>query len=354
MTSSPIWIPPTLNEAFKNIVIQPYTKPCIYHPQYMPLPWCIGFYGRPGMEKARVLQQLCLQYGLSSSYSLFSLKIGECNKVLNEIECVMKATSSVIDTLEEEESEKVGPKHIIIVDEADILCYEPDSEQTLLKSIELAKLCEHNHVLFIGIFNRFPGEGNNVSPWIKEVQNKFWTQFKSFLYIESPNASFRISLFRFYIESFVQHFNSVQKDRVVTCDSLKEEDYQRLADFSTFATPENILVFMRKVFLHIANHPEENTITVDYIENFTNVKYGSKHICDYDTREVDNAFATACGFGPAVKPKKQTILKGENLTHVTGFTEDNVDLQHVMQTLAEQKEEDEANLESATKKNKTE
>lgn len=346
-TSSPVWIPPALNDAFKNIVIQAYTKPHLYHTQYVPLPWCIGFHGRPGMEKARVLQKLCLQYGLSTSCTLFTLKIGACAQVLHEIECVTRATSTVLDSIKDE-NEKLGPKHIIIVDEADILCYEPDSEQTLLKSIELAKICENNHVLFIGIFNRFPGEGTNVSPWIREVQNKFWTQFKSLLYIESPNAAFRISLFRFYIQSFVQHFNSVQQDRVIKYDALNEEDYERLADFSTFATPENIIVFLRKVFLHTLNNPNVSEITVDYIEGFTNVKYGSKHICDYDTREVDNAFATACGFGPAVKPKDK-IIKKENLTQVTGFTEDNVNLQHVMQELKEME-----GTESPSKKNKTE
>jgi len=344
--SCPVWIPPALNEAFKNIVIQAYTKPHIYHPQYVPLPWCVGFYGRPGMEKATVMQRLCMQYGLSNSYTLFTLKIGECNKVLNEIECVAKATSSVLASIEDE-SEKLGPKHIILVDEADILCYEPDSEQALLKSADLAKLCETNHVLLIGIFNRFPGEGTNVSPWIREVQNKFCAQFKALLYIEAPNASFRISLFKFYIESFVQHFNSVQEERNIKVN-LNEDDYERLADFSTFAAPENILVFMRKVFLNITNNPEIKEITADYMEDFTSKRYGSPHICDYDAREVDNAFATACGFGPAVKPKKQTILKGENLTNVTGFTEDNVDLEHVMKTLGEQKD-----LESPSKKIKT-
>lgn len=341
----PIWIPHPLEVAFKNTVVQAFTSPYIYHPELAPLPWLISLYGRPGMDKLEVMEKLCLMHGLYGHYKSVVVKMGETSKAMNEIRCIAEATTSVLQ--EDEEVKKDKPYFIILIDHVDILCYEPDTEKCLLDSIEMEQLCKDNKVLIVGIFDRLPGETQpHTSPWIRECHNRFFAQFTTLLYIEAPNAPFRVQLFKFYISEFESHYNKthgVQKIKV----KLQEGDYERLSDFSTFSTPQNILFFMRKVFLNILQASAEDEVIaeglgVNYIEKFTNTQFGAPHICTYDARDDDNRFATACGRGPAPKPKNTPPppCSTDAVTHVTGFTEENADLEHVMDVLKEEEQEE--------------
>lgn len=340
-----MWIPPRLEDAFKNTVVKTFTSPHLYHPVLAPLPWLISVYGRPGLDKLEVLEKLCLTYGLYGSYKSVVVKLGYTTQAMTEIRCIAEATQSV---LKEEEDEallsakdvelelkrEVKPYFIILVDHADILCYEPDSERCLLDALELKEICETNKVLIVGIFDRLPGETQpQTSPWLRECHNKFFTQFNVDLYVEAPSDTFRIQLFKFYISEFEAHYNKTQEGEQPLVVKLNEDDYERLAGFSTFATPENILYFMRKVFLNILQACPD-CLDVDYIERFTNQKFGAPHICSYDARDADNHFSTACGFGPAPKPKLKK--KNDVVPRVTGFTEENANLDQVMNNLGEE------------------
>lgn len=344
----PIWIPADLEEAFRNTVVQAFTKPHIYHPDYAPIPWVIGFYGRPGMEKMQVVEKLCLSYGLLSSVTKVDVKLGYVTDALNEIQCTMEAAHSLkVEPPPLEEVEPSAPplgaqgvQHILIVNHADILVYEPDSEKTLLACLDLKKKCEKSGILLIGLFDRLPGETHTqTTNWIREAHNNFFSQFDTLLYIEAPNEVFRIQLFKYYIEDFVQHYNNTH-DIPLKLD-IKEDDYTRLALVSTFATPENIITFLRKVFSKIIHNNEvrkemddedgvfQKGLTVDYIEEFTNTNFGAPHICPYDACDANNAFATGCGRGPMVKKKKPILKKPDQLTNLTGFNEENVDIEKV-------------------------
>lgn len=346
----PTWIPTELEEAFRNTVVQAFTKPHIYHPDYAPIPWIIGFYGRPGMEKMQVIEKLCLSYGLLSSTTKVDVKLGYVTDALNEIQCTMEAAQSVKFELPSPAGEEVeshpqgGIQHILIIDHADILVYEPDSEKTLLACLDFKKKCEQSGILLIGLFDRLPGETHGqTSNWIREAHNNFFSQFDTLLYIEAPNEVFRIQLFKYYIEDFVRHYNNTH-DIPLKLD-IKEDDYTRLALVSTFATPENIITFLRKVFSKIIHNNEvkkemddedgvfQKGLTVDYIEEFTNTNFGAPHICPYDACDANNAFATGCGRGPMVKKKKPILKRPEQLTNLTGFNEENVDIEKVKEEL---------------------
>jgi hypothetical protein len=342
----PIWVPPDLEDAFKNTVVQAFTRPRIYHPEYAPIPWVIGFYGRLGMEKMQVMEKLCLTYGLLSSVTKVDVKLGSVTEALNQIQCVMEATLSIKEETFEPSIEGVV-SHILIVDHADILAYEPDSEKTLLASSEFKKKCEQSGVLLIGLFDRLPGESHGqTSSWIREAHNKFFSQFDTLLYIEAPNEVFRIKLFKYYIEDFIRHYNNTQETPLQL--DIKEEDYARLSLVSTFATPENIISFLRKVFSKIihTNQTKEfedeegifkKGLNVDYIEDFTNTQFGPPHICPYDACAANDAFATGCGKGPMVKKKKPILKAPKNVTNLTGFNEDNVDIEKVKEQLGKKK-----------------
>lgn len=349
----PIWIPPELDQAFCNTVVQAFTKPHIYHPDYAPIPWLVGFYGRPGMEKKEVIQKLCQSYGLQSSVTNVDVKLGSVTEALNEIQSIYSASYSVKNNIVDTDLQKQNGtiiSHIIVVDHADVLAYEPDSEKTLLACLDFKKKCEQSGVLLIALFDRLPGETHGqTSNWVREAHNKFFSQFETLLYIECPNELFRIQLFKYYIEDFVKHYNQTHESSTLIRNSILEDDYSRLALVSTFATPENIITFLRKVFSKII-HMDLNEggddslaqkgLTVDYIEEFTNTQFGAPHICPYDACDANNTFATGCGRGPAIKKKKPVFKKPEDLTNLTGFNEENVDIKSVMKNLKENAEED--------------
>jgi hypothetical protein len=344
----PIWIPPELDQAFRNTVVQAFTKPHIYHTDYAPVPWVVGFFGRPGMEKKEVIQKLCQSYGLQSSVTHVDVKLGCVTDALNEIQSIYSASFSVKNNLMEKESSIIS--HIIVVDHADVLAYEPDSEKTLLACLDFKKKCEQSGVLLIGIFDRLPGETHGqTSNWVREAHNKFFSQFETLLYIECPNEAFRMELFKYYIEDFVKYYNQTHDPSTPIINNVLEDDYTRLALVSTFATPENIITFLRKVFskmIHMdLNEGGEDSLaqkglTVDYIEEFTNTQFGAPHICPYDACDANNAFATGCGRGPTIKKKKPVLKKPEDFTNLTGFNEENVELKSVMNNLKENAEEE--------------
>lgn len=333
----PIWIPEDLNQAFQGSVVQAYTKSEIYHPIYTPLPWVIALYGRPGMEKLEVVRKLCATHGLLPCLTEVDVKIGCVTDALNTICCVMEASKSIL------EGQTTTPtiQHIIVVNHADVLAYEPDSEKTLLACLDFKKKCEESGVILMGLFDRLPGESHGqTSNWVREAHNKFFSQFETNLYIECPNEEFRKSLFKYYIEDFTQHYNKTHETPLQT--SFSDQDYDRLALISTFATPENILFFLKKVFskiiLSLNNNVGDFCLDVEYIEGFTNNRFGAPHICEYDTCDANNAFSTGCGKGPVLKKKKPIISKEEAQSKITGFNEENADLKRVMENLGEKDE----------------
>lgn len=352
--SVPLWIPLDLETAFKNSVVQAFGSPQVYHPLFAPLPWMVGFFGRSGMHKLDVMRFLCAKYGLSLSTTFVTAKMGKCKEVLDEVACTATAVkqtweeSSLVvksegDDIEEgKSSTKVdGPRHLICIDKADVLCYEADSEVTLLRASELNELCESNRVIIMGIFDRLPGESDahTSSPWVREAQSKYWAQFDTLLYIEAPNAECRAKLFKHYVTEFTAFYNSTHSTHTLDVSTLGDKEYERLADFSGFATPENILYFLRKVFGALLLH-DKRELTVEYVETFLNHRYGAPHICDFDARDQDNRFATACGRGPAVAPSTKILNSSKNSDppiNVTQMSEANVDLNKVMQELGESK-----------------
>lgn len=364
MIPRPLWIPTELDEAFKNTVVKAFTTPHVYHPKYAPLPWAVGLYGRPGMEKMEVMESLCLRYGLLTSVTKVDVKLGETGKALDMIWCTAAATALVLkEELQFLPEGEIAPQkvvsHIILINHADILCYEPDSEQSLLRSIELKNFCQSKNVLFIAIFDRLPGETHGqTTTWVREATNKFFKQFDAQLYIEPPNEEFRIKLFKYYIEDFVTYYNDTHKVAL----PLNIEDYEPLAPISTFATPDNILTFLKNIFsklVHVDLSDSEdfellkNGITLEYIETFTNNAHGAPHICDYDTSYANDAFATGVGRGPKARRKKKTLEKKDDLTNVTGFNEKNVDADNVWSQLHLPSKEDPPKVGRQTKKRKT-
>lgn len=348
-TPKPIWVPEDLKAAFEGSVVQAYTNPEIYHPIYTPLPWVIALYGRPGMEKLEVVRKLCATHGLLPSLTEVDVKIGCVTDVLNTIYCVMEASKSIL----EKQTTTPTIQHIIVINHADVLAYEPDSEKTLLACLDFKKKCEESGVILIGLFDRLPGESHGqTSNWVREAHNKFFSQFETNLYIECPNEEFRKSLFKYYIEDFTQHYNKTHEIPLLM--SISDQDYDRFALISTFATPENILVFLKKVFSKIILTPiEDCCLSADYIEEFTNNRFGAPHICEYDTCDANNAFSTGCGKGPVLKKKKPIISKPEDVSNITGFNEENADLKRVLEKLEEKDGEKEEAEKKVIKKRKT-
>jgi hypothetical protein len=163
---------------------------------------------------------------------------------------------------------------------------------------------------------------------------QFFRQFQDVGYAASPNGEFRQQYFAWIIADFVKHTAEYKRDPPVEFQ-LSEGDYIKLADFSTFATCTNIARFLGGIFREIIR---DNSVVIIDLETMIDkmpLKLGVPHICDYDTRSVEDRYSLACGKGAIVRPK-QAVQPAELNTNVTGFTPDAANLETASEMLSAQ------------------
>lgn len=326
----PVFVSSDFENFFRSNVCLPFANPEQYHSEYCPIPWIQAFFGREGVEKVKTVELLAEKYKIDSQ--IVTVRLGHTIDALNHI--IAAKRSTIV------EPGIIGPVHLLIVDHADILCYEPDSEQAMLAAIQLSDL-QNSNIMFVGLFDRLPGTGDKsrLTPYAQECQAKFWQQFVNMGYMPSPDAEFRISYMKHILNNFFTHMRVTTK-RTFNFN-LTDAEYTMLADCSTFATNDNIKVWLRHVFYDIIQHNDIKDIDFDFFEQHMKKSTGTPHICDianYDPRQVENEFSTACGRGPVAKAKKNIVVtKPDADLNVTAFSADNVDTTKVAKRLAKNK-----------------
>ena len=307
MTDEPIWISTSLNAFFTDTISRAYEHPEMFHDRLAPIPWRAALFGREGVHKAAALTKLCDQH--KYNYLTVDVRIGKTMAALTYMECCLTEAQKV-------NAEDTGPHTIMIVNHADVLCYEPDNESCMLKALELERFADAG-VMIVGIFDRIPNDQDpqKTTPWAKECQMQYFRQFQHIGYAACPSSDFRQEYFRWALNAFVVHHAKRTLD-------LSEGDYVKLADYSTFATCKNIMSFLRNIFYDIIRDPTITTVTLDMLKDMMMTKMGVEHVCDYDTRAVEDRFSLACGKGPIVRPKQLVQPSELPQTNVTSFTPD--------------------------------
>jgi hypothetical protein len=257
---------------------------------------------------------------------VITVKLGHCTQALEKALCVAKATK---ERAPGPMGGPVVPQFVMIIDHADILCYEPDNEASMLDSIVLAERCASAGVMVVALFDRVPGElaADRASNFVRSCHNGFFAQFSiSVCYAAAPPEGYRESLFRWAVTTFMEH---VQRTGLgLGCD-LSAENYKELCMMTTWTTPKHILDWLNKSFREMIETPAAAPmLDMTFLKRFNNVfqtQHGP-HIVMEPLDSVESRFSEACGCGPvgAFVPSRDAPFKIPE-PKITTFSVENAD-----------------------------
>lgn len=344
MTTTPnLWIPDDFANYFAKFVVHPFQFPFHYNRcPYTPIPWRQAVFGRAGIDKAGAVRELATRAEIP--ITVIDIKFGHVLEGLNAIVATKIAIqeelfANLANTLEGTDEwlqVSTTPRHLLVINHGDILCYEPESEGNLLTALQMDML-ETACVMVILLSDRVvndPTAEEKLSPWARDCRGKFFRQFGGAMgYIRAPHSEYRIQYFKSIIEEFSRHMRTIRPSFSV---SLSEGDYIKLGDYSTYSVPENIREWLQDIFVVIVHTPD--IMVMDFEILFARLKHttGIPHICGYDTRAVEDVFSLACQMGPIAPPKAPGGEK-TNKIHLktTDFTPDVAGLSDAAKVLDE-------------------
>ncbi len=308
LDSFPVWIAPELNSYVNNVIKPCFTNHKVYHPLLAPLPWAHALFSREGNQKMRALETIFKREGMNA-YSKITVQLGGCKKALQEITITANMNASIKmendDSKVENQPQTQAPTYIILVDHADILCYEPDGEESLLECTRLAALAKATNSIIICLFDRLPRDMalDRMSAWAKECHDKFFAQFRSTGFIPAPHATYRLELFKWCIDEWIKHLAT---QRPMICE-LTEPDFTNLVDYAAYDTPLGIIHWMQRVFLNMVERIEQNSINMDFLEGHLTLANQVYHINQGDVFGIEERFRQACAVGSLRVKKKKPV-----------------------------------------------
>lgn len=324
----PIFISEAFEDFWKAKVLLPFTSPHLYDEALAPMPWTHAVFARPGTHKLNVVSQLAEKYNIHSVHHV-DVKFGETTTALQDLKCKLDAIRDV-GILNGKH-----PQDLVIVNHAEVLCYQPDSSDSLMMATHIAEWAR-NGASVVALFDRVPNDVGvaQTTPFIKECHERFFDQFDTNSYIPSPHREYRIELFRWCMARFSRHM--VHTGRAFVC-VLTPDDYANLADYSIYSVTDGIIRWLKPIFLHIVEAPDVTVLNMERMLQYTNSLSGAPRISRDDECAAESHFSEACGKGPIVstqviKPKVETPL-------VSGMTESGAVFESAAEELERKKRE---------------
>ena len=331
MLPPPVWIAPRLEKYFENKVVLPYFTSTLYHPDFAPIPYCQAIVGRQGVGKLESIQALLKKANILSTKTI-NVEFGKTGQAILDIQTSFGASR--------ERSLREGtnsPCHVLVINHADILCYEPDNEKTLLDAIGIAESAKECNTIVLAICDRATGTGGdkseNMTVWARTCQTKFFAQFDSVAFAPAPNAEFRIKYMRWAIDAFAEHCK--QQGRKLIID-ISDNDYKVLEDYTTYATQRHLMFWMQKIFIAILEDACSIVLDMNLMCEYLGKRMGALHVCDFDARAVEDMYSSSTGAGP-IAPVKPAVFQpssppGDKLITTT-FSTANLDVDEVIESM---------------------
>jgi len=343
LTTAPTYASPALRDFVARRIVQPLRKPRLYHGVTGTLPWAHGIYGREGLGNGRVVTELLAEHGVRrDEYRLIRVVLGKCAEALEHaLDVVQEVLNAYADGGQ-------VPRHVLILEHADILCYEPDGEATMLDAIALADRCARAGVMVVALFDRIPGElsADRASSFMRACHNKFFAQFAgSVCYAAAPTEDYRERLFRWAVATFTAHMHQAAgASRPFHCDLDANEGaaYKELCMLSTWATPAQILEWLNRSFREIIENVAQPVLDMAFLTRFNNIHHTPRgpHILGDDLQGIESRFSEACGCGPVggFVPSRDMPFKPD-AGAVTLFSAENADPEVARTALKRAREE---------------
>jgi len=270
----PQWLPEGFaNGFFARLVVTPLLNPQRFHPVLAPAPCVLGVHARVGLYAADAIQHLCAARDLACE--TYTVEPGQTERALERIEQRARETS------------EANLQAVLVVDRADLLIHEPDSERALQRAAtQLHRWCESSGLLLVLVLNCSRAERDpNVAPWLRHARDTFYSQLSATAHFPAPDAAFRARWFEWALRAFVVgHLGRTL--------ALGPDEYQQLADHSTHATIVNMLRWLQeRVFTPMLFEEPGEPVDLGYLLERMPNTLGAKHVCAYDARAIEAAYA---------------------------------------------------------------
>lgn len=318
----PVWVSPILESQFKRHILLPLTKPQVYHPELLPIPWCTAVIGRKGLDKCLSVEELLKRHGIRSYQILENAE--NCQTLLEDVQAIFDQVHNMWINMP---GKPYAPIHVLVIDNADRLCFEPDNEATAKVALKLAESAKEAHCLLIAICDRLPNPGlysaTTLPPYGgQRMLTQFYNQFHVLLYAPCPDGAFRITYFKWLAERFSTHLRESAGRKLSL--AMDDEQFRLFADHSGHATQLNIYQWMQKLFYALISEPTQVLLDWDYIASpgagFISHRTGVPHISDTDLTALEGEYSTSLGMGPLLKPTAAAPAPQEKPIVTTGFT----------------------------------
>jgi len=317
-----------------NVVLLPMTHPAMFNAITNPARRCLALFGRKGVQKLRLVENILI--ARSVPYCVVNVEPAQTTRAMKEIRLVHERLAG-------------GGTGVLVIDHADILCFEPDTEavmETCLQLSQLAKDCGMAILILCDRTPPTPEDDTQVPRHLRMYYERFFGQFNGSGYMPTPPSAYRIDMFRWYFTRFEQ---TVGTHNGVTF-KLSDGDYIELADASSYCTIDAVVVWIRRVLYKFAVPRDQPfVIEIKHLVTFFNTNQGFPHISRLDMEAIENKWSVANGNGQlhslrsckrktAFKAPVEWAKKGRaGPTNVTGFTEETVDPKKATEALNKKK-----------------
>lgn len=310
------------NAEFQNDLIAFLAKPFIKEPLFE-LHRCIGVWSREGNDTANVVVRFCKDHGIPVSDPPQKVEFSNSRAIMDFLVAFREASTPCAE----------GERYVLVIDNADILAYEPDSEDVMRFFMHIRDYATKLNIQIVFCFDRPP---NWVEPGSTQKTFRFYfgSQITASTFLPAPDVQTRDLLFRECAELYEKSSSAVPAEGG---HGLSDADFIFLASHSQFATCRQIVEFFKRCVI-AAGYPVELKFDM-FRSRMHEPRTGRPHILAIDVCGVEDKMSLACGKGPQQYDKVVTstpTMAEDNevrLRAMTKMTAKNVSIQAAKEEL---------------------
>jgi hypothetical protein len=314
-----------------QLLVLPVYQPNTFDPAFLPVRRIVAVYGQRHLNKADAVMHFC---------KTNKLPAGLCRMETGKTTDSMMALNNMVQQMCTQLARY--PERIIVIDQADELAFNPETELVMNSSLELKDQAERHRLIFVLCFNRTAqdeharGANAGVPPVVLRNRARFFDQVQVNVFMPAPDTPFVMLYFQWMLNGFVR----ISRGRYFLADDLNNEGaYKKLADAAAFYTPHTIRQWCLMIFYDIcagrAKQPllEDRGVTLALMEDYmVRSRLGGSALTHDDALATENSYRMVAGLAavaaaPLIVDEKH--VAGTKKLKMTPMSEENADLQTV-------------------------
>lgn len=288
-----------------------------HHDFLVPPEFLFAVFGRKPMQKARAIEQYCLNSGHFAH--------------VQRIKVEFSRTTLAVDAIQTYMGQPAEKHRALILEGAEQLILHPDNELTRQYILDLREDAYKNGVLVFACFDRDPMTRTHqqLPESISIYRNKAMRQFRLVLFVPQPGSDYRRHCIETLLQKAQDHFAKCGRSIQV---NLSDQDYANLDTYTSGCGPLDLCEFIQRVLRDVAfdggeanpfkGQESPSVITLDILRRYMTETAGrGLHVLAYDPRFEESNLMSTCKKGclasdvpvPPAKAKKQAaaLMKKE-------------------------------------------